>query len=127
MGEHTEKQFVYLRQKQDRNKHLERSVGILTEEYRSQKSGINIHPERKNMGVLSSEEEQLGGDLNHVYRTIRPGLCLSLANYPVSFFTPHLSCDPPQDACTAFVNINSTAEACGCMSTHIMEWHLLPF
>ena len=96
MGEHTEKQFVYLRQKQDRNKHLERSVGILTEEYRSQKSGINIHPERKNMGVHSSEEEQLRGDLNHVHRTIRPGLCLSLANYPVSFFTPDLSSDPPQ-------------------------------
>ena len=57
MGEHTEKQFVYLRQKQDRNKHLERSVGILIEEYRSQKLGINIHPERKSMGVLSSEEE----------------------------------------------------------------------
>ena len=35
MGEHTEKKFVYLRQKQDRN----------------------TTPERKGMGILSKEEE----------------------------------------------------------------------
>ena len=35
MGEHTEKQFVYLRQK----------------------LGRNTHPERKGMGILSNKEE----------------------------------------------------------------------
>ena len=35
MGEHTEKQFVYLRQKQ----------------------GRNTHPERKGVGILSNEEK----------------------------------------------------------------------
>ena len=29
MGKHTEKQFAYLRQKQGRNTHLEKSAGVL--------------------------------------------------------------------------------------------------
>ena len=31
MGEHTEKQVAYLRQKQGRNTHLKRPVGVLSE------------------------------------------------------------------------------------------------
>ena len=36
MGEHTDRQFVYVRQKQ----------------------GRNTHPEKKGMGILSNEEER---------------------------------------------------------------------
>lgn len=32
-----------------------------------------------------------------------PHLCLPLANYLVSFFTPDRAMDPPQDACTTFL------------------------
>ena len=32
VGEHTEKQFIYLRQKQGRNTHQEKSAGILLNE-----------------------------------------------------------------------------------------------
>ena len=43
-----------------------------------------------------------GGDVSHLYRTVLPGLCLPLANYLVSFFTPDWSMDPPKDACATF-------------------------
>ena len=45
MGEHTEKKFVYLRQKQDRN----------------------TTPERKGMGILSKEEERSKSEAKQKY------------------------------------------------------------
>ena len=105
MGEHTEKQFVYLRQKQ----------------------GRKTHPERKGVGIPPNEGAQWRGGLNHLSRTVLPGLCLHLANYLVSFFTPAWSQDPPQHACSIFAKMDPTPEACGCMSTLIMGWHPLSF
>ena len=105
MGEHTEKQFVYLRQKQGRKTHLE----------------------RKGVGIPPNEGAQWRGGLNHLSRTVLPGLCLHLANYLVSFFTPDWSQDPPQHACSIFAKMDPTPEACGCMSTLIMGWRSLPF
>ena len=40
--------------------------------------------------------------LNHLYRAGLPGLCLPLANYLVSFSTPALPLDTPQQACATF-------------------------
>ena len=37
MGEHTEKQFIYLSWKQDRNTYPERSAGVLSEELSKEK------------------------------------------------------------------------------------------
>ena len=78
----------------------------------TQKQGRDVHPERKGMGILSREEEYgksatrqrctpgeergrsecraapYGGDVDRFYRTVLPGLCLPLASYLVSFFTP---------------------------------------
>ena len=66
---------------------------------------------------------QYGGDVNHLYRRVLPGLGLSLANYLVSFFTSDWSIDPPQDVqATFFAKMDPTIEAYGCMSTFIMGW-----
>ena len=68
-------------------------------------------------------KNEYGGDVNHLYRRVLPGLCLSLANYLVSFFTSDWSIDPPQDVwATFFAKIDPTIEAYGCMSTFIMGW-----
>ena len=56
-----------------------------------------------------------------------PGLCLPLANYLVSFFTPDWSLNPPQDAWATFSKMDPTAEACGWMSILIMGWGTPPF
>ena len=40
--------------------------------------------------------------LNHLYRIVLQGLCLPLANYLVSFFTPGWSMAAPQDVPTTF-------------------------
>ena len=69
VGEHTEKQFVSLRQKQGRNTHLE-------------KKGCG-HPPLMRRNTVKNR-------LNHLYRAVLPGLCLPLANYLVSFSTPAL-------------------------------------
>ena len=98
-SEHTGKQFVYPTQKLGRKTHPESGVGVL------------------------DEKNEYGGDVNHLYRRVLPGLCLSLANYLVSFFTSDWSIDPPQDAwATFFAKIDPTIEAYGCMSTFIMGW-----
>ena len=88
-----------------------------------------------------------------------PSLCLHLANYPVSFFTPDLSsvqfslvaqswptlCNPmnrsmpglpvhhkllrpsPKIHVQLFAKMDSTAEACGDISTLVIWWGPLPF
>ena len=70
MGEHTEEQFVYLRQKQ----------------------GRNTYQERKGVDVLPNEEECSKEviKITHI-RAVLPGLCLRLANYLISFSTPDWS------------------------------------
>ena len=55
------------------------------------------------------------------------GLCLPLANYLASFFTPDWSLNPPQDAWATFSKMDPTTEACGCMFILIMGWGPLPF
>ena len=42
------------------------------------------------------------GDWSHSYRTVLPCLCLHLANYLVSFFTPNWSTHLPKDVCATF-------------------------
>ena len=61
---------------------------------------LETHPERC-VAVLDKEEEW-GGDVNHLYRTVLPGLCLPLTHYLVSLFMPDWPMDPPQDARATF-------------------------
>ena len=98
-GEHTGKEFVYPTQKLGRD------------------------TPREWCGCPGWARMQYGGDVNHLYRRVLPGLGLSLANYLVSFFTPDWSLDPPRD----FAKMDPTAEAYRCMSILIMGWSSLPF
>ena len=43
-----------------------------------------------------------GGDVNHLCRTVLPGLCLPLTDYLVSLSMPDWPMDPAQDACATF-------------------------
>ena len=49
-----------------------------------------IHTRRRSVGagILLNEECTPRGDLNHLHRTVLPGLCFPLANYLVLFLTP---------------------------------------
>ena len=115
-----------------------------------QKPGINTHPDRS-AGVVEEEDHSTsetrqrntlreecrcpewggawyGGGINHQYRTVLLGLCLPLANYLVSFFTPDWSMEPPQDACATFCYGGShCVEAYECMFMLIMGWCPLLF
>ena len=44
--------------------------------------------EREERGRPERGGAQSGGDVNHLHRTVLPGLCLPLATYLVSLFTP---------------------------------------
>ena len=96
----------------------------------SQKLGRDTQSERKGMNVLCNEEEhresetrqrhtrgdkcwhpergglQQRGDeplkVNHLYRTVLPGLDLPLVDYFVSLFTSDQFVDLPQDARVTF-------------------------
>ena len=88
-------------------------MGILSNEERCGKSEVRqwrtpgeehrrseTHPGR--CAATLDEEEQWGDDVNHLCRSVLPGLCLPLTDYLVSVFMPDWPMDPPQDACAAF-------------------------
>ena len=89
----------------------------------SQKLGIDACLERT-VGVLS-EEECSTEVMKSLVQNSLSGLCLLLANYLVS---SHLT-GPwilPKMRVELFAKINPTTEACGCISTLVMGWGLLP-
>ena len=101
MGEHTEKKFIYL----------------------SQKLGRNTHPERKDVGNLSNEEELI--QIPYIGQSFRVFVYL----WPIiSFLFPHLTCSRtlPNMRAQLFAKMDPTAKDCGCMST-LMGWCALPF
>ena len=89
MGQNTGKQFVYPTQKQGRDVHPERKgMGILSrEEYSKSETRQRCTPGEEH-GSSECRAVQYGGDVDHLYRTVLPSLCLLLASYLVSFFTP---------------------------------------
>ena len=101
MGEHTEKQFIYLKQKYPPG-----------EEWG--------HPE---WGA------QWRGDLNHLCRTVLPGFCFVCIWPIILFLFAYLTGlrTLPKMRVQLFSKMDPTAEAYGCMSIHIMGWHSLPF
>ena len=79
-----------------------------------------------------SEEEHSLDVFNHLYRTALLGLCLPLANYLVSFFTPNWSTHLPTDVCATFFSDASLHRGLWViimviiMSTLIMGWDPFP-
>ena len=67
------------------------------------------------------------GDLNHLHRTVLPGLCFLLANYLVLFLTPDWTQDPPQYACAFLAKMVSRAKGARTVSGLIMTWRPLLF
>lgn len=83
------KQFVCPTQKQGRDKHQRERVWASSLERRStvsQQLGRDAHREER--GRSECRAVRYGGDVDHFYRAVLPGLCLPLASYSVSFFTP---------------------------------------
>ena len=82
MGEHTEKQFIYLCQRKGRGTHPERSVGVLSEEYSKEVVYITF---------IGS------GSLFRSVQSVAQS-CLTLCN-PMNRSTPGLPAgvQPPQD------------------------------
>ena len=102
MWECTQKQFVYLRRKQGRDTHLERSAGVLNE--LRGKEAIQITPIGQSFRVF-------------VY--IRPAL---------SFFSLYLTGPStlPKMRMQLLAKLDPTAEACGCIPC--LLWKVpLPF
>ena len=61
-----------------------------------------MHPWRERVWTSSLvRRSTVKRRLSHLYRAVLPGLCLPLANYLVSFFTPDLPYNPPQHICIA--------------------------
>ena len=55
-----------------------------------------MHPWRERVWTSSLvRRSTVKRRLSHLYRAVLPGLCLPLANYLVSFFTPDLLWDTP--------------------------------
>ena len=74
----------------------------------------------------------LRGDLNQLCRTVLPGLCLPLANYPVLFLTPDWSVlflthrTLPNMHAHLLAKMDSRAKGSG-MVSGLMAWHPPPF
>lgn len=102
MGEHREKQFTYLRQRQGRNTYLE----------------------RKGMGIFPNEEEHSKEVTNHLSRSNYSGSLFSSGQIS-HFFFPHLNFlrtlpDIQVHLLLSWIPVQRS------MTTHIMGWCLLP-
>ena len=130
MGEHTEKRFIYLSQKQGRNIHPEgRGLCILSNEEErsvSQKRGRNTPRERR-VGVPN---EECGKEVTSVTYTGQ-SFPVFVHIWPTILFLVSHPTGPrtlPTMRAQLFVQMDPTAEACGCTSTPlIMGWRPLPF
>ena len=106
MGEHREKQFIYLRQRQGRNTHLE----------------------RKGMGIFLNEEEHSKEVASHLSRNRSSGSLFS-SGQTSHFFFPYLNflSTLPDIHVHFFAKLDSSAKAKRSMTTHIMGWCLPPW
>ena len=88
---------------------------LLSETQHSNKweSKAEMYTQKERVGASPLVRKRAAKEqLNHLYRTVRSGLCLPLANYLV-FSSPDLPWDPPQHACTTFSKMDSSPEAYG--------------
>lgn len=99
MGGHAEKQFIYLRQRQGRNTHLE----------------------RKGMGIFPKEEERSKEVAYHLSRNRSSGSWFASGQIS-HFFFPHLNFlrTLPDIHVHLFAKLDSSAKAKMTMTTHIM-------
>ena len=88
---------------------------LLSETQHSNKweSKAEMYTQKERVGASPLVRKRAAKEqLNHLYRTVRSGLCLPLAKYLV-FSSPDLPWDPPQHACTTFSKMDSSPEAYG--------------
>ena len=129
MGEHTDKQFVYLRQKQGRI-HTQRErvwASFSNEEEHSKSQAGQKYTPREEWGH-PEWGVQWGGDLNHLGRTVLLAFCLHLTFLIFFFFHTWLVPGPsPTCVCNFLLRWISPQRPVGGMSTLIMGWCPLPF
>ena len=106
VGEHTEKQLVQWRQKQQAEIHTWRERAW-------------VFPLRRRRTVKRP--------LTHLHSAVLRGLCLLLASYLLSFSSPDLSWDFPQHVCATFFQDGFQPRGLWdhILASHIMGWPLL--